>query len=191
MKKSPRASSAGPENKDGIVASSTSEDSAGRDMAHEETPPPEPVELDISDPHFMAEAYDTYADLRAKGPVSRVHFAGGEEASDDGAEQPGEFFGRDTFFVTHYDEVISTLLDERFSVDPRSTMSPEQLEQQQSQTPEEFRVLSRSLLSIDPPDHKRLRKLVQPSFTGRGMQALRGSIQQIADDLLDAAERDA
>ena len=191
MKKSPHASSADSEDKDGVVASSKSEDSAGRDVTHEETPPPEPVELNISDPHFMAEAYDTYAGLRAKGPVSRVHFAGGEEAADDGAEQPGEFFGRDTFFVTHYDEVISTLLDERFSVDPRSMMSSEQLEQQQSQTPEEFRVLSRSLLSIDPPDHKRLRKLVQPSFTGRGMQALRGSIQQIADDLLDTAERDA
>jgi cytochrome P450 len=191
MKKSPHASSADSEDKDGVVASSKSEDSAGRDVTHEETPPPEPVELNISDPHFMAEAYDTYAGLRAKGPVSRVHFAGGEEASDDGAEQPGEFFGRDTYFVTHYDEVISTLLDERFSVDPRSMMSSEQLEQQQSQTPEEFRVLSRSLLSIDPPDHKRLRKLVQPSFTGRGMQALRGSIQQIADDLLDTAERDA
>jgi cytochrome P450 len=191
MEKSPHVGSADLENKDGIVALSTSEDSAGVDVTHEETPPPEPVELDISDPHFMAEAYDTYADLRAKGPVSRVHFAGLEEASADAAEQPGEFFGRETFFVTHYDEVISTLLDDRFSVDPRSTMSPEQLEQQQSQTPEEFRVLSRSLLSIDPPDHKRLRKLVQPSFTGRGMQALRGSIQQIADDLLDAAERDA
>ena len=129
MKKSPHASSADPENKDGIVASSTSEDSAGEDVIREETSPPEPVELDISDPHFMAEAYDTYADLRAKGPVSRVHFAGGEEASDDAAEQPGEFFGRETFFVTHYDEVISTLLDERFSVDPCSTMSSEQLEQ--------------------------------------------------------------
>jgi cytochrome P450 len=192
MNQSPRAGSVDTENKDGIVSRSTREDGAGRDVAHEEMPPPELVELDISDPHFMADAYGTYADLRAKGPVSRVRFAGGaEEASEDGTEQPGEFFGRETFFVTHYDEVIATLLDERFSVDPRSTMSPEQLEQQQSQTPEEFRVLSRSLLSIDPPDHKRLRKLVQPSFTGRGMEALRGSIQQIADDLLEGAEREA
>ena len=191
MRKSSHASSAEPEDKNGAVSRSTGEDGAGRDVAHEEASQPELVELDISDPHFMAGAYDTYAGLRAKGPVSRVKFAGGEEGSDDVAEQPGEFFGRDTFFVTHYDEVVATLLDERFSVDPRSTMSPEQLEQQQSKTPEEFRVLSRSLLSIDPPDHKRLRKLVQPSFTGRGMQALRGSIQQIADDLLDGAERDA
>jgi len=86
--------------------------------------------------------------------------------------------------------VISTLLDDRFSVDPRSAMSPEQLEQQPAM-PEEFRPLSRSILLLDPPDHTRLRKLVQPSFTGRAMQALRGSIQEIVDDLLDQAERDA
>src|ERR671938_782513 len=69
-------------------------------------------------------------------------------------------------------------------------MSPEELEQQ-PEMPEEFQLFSRSILSLDPPDHTRLRKLVQPSFTGRGMQALRGSIQEIADDLLDQAERDA
>jgi cytochrome P450 len=70
-------------------------------------------------------------------------------------------------------------------------MTAEQVEQQEAQTPEEFRLLSRSIISIDPPDHTRLRKLVQPSFTGRGIQALRGSIQQVVDDLLDEAERDA
>jgi cytochrome P450 len=192
MNQPSRAGSVDTENKDGVVSQSTAEDGAGRKLAPEEVHPQELVELDMSDPHFMATAHELYADMRAKGPVSRVKFAGGEEASDDDAgEQPGDFFGRETFFVTHYDEVIATLLDDRFSVDPRSTMSSEQLEQQRSQTPEEFRVLSRNLLSIDPPDHKRLRKLVQPSFTGRGMEALRGSIQQVADDLLDEAERDA
>ena len=151
----------------------------------------EPVELDLSDPQFMASAYDTYADMRAKGPVSRVRFAGGEEESEDNGEQRDGFFARETFFVTHYDEVVATLLDRRFAVDPRSTMTPEQVEQQEAQMPEEFRLFSRSIISIDPPDHTRLRKLVQPSFTGRGMEALRGSIQQIADDLFDEAERDA
>jgi cytochrome P450 PksS len=133
---------------------------------YEEVRPTDPVELNLTDPHFMGNAYETYAELRAKGPVSRV------------------------CFVTHYDEAITTLLDDRFSVDPHSRMSPEELEQQPG-TPEEFRLLSRSILALDPPDHTRLRKLVQPSFTGRGMEALRGSIQQIADDLLDQAERDA
>jgi cytochrome P450 len=170
----------------GRVASQPRDDATGKEAQQAE-----PVELDIGNPHFMADAYDTYADLRAKGPVSRVRFAGGEEESGDNGEQRGGFFARETFFVTHYDEVISTLLDRRFAVDPRSTMPPEQLEQQEAQTPEEFRLFSRSIISLDPPDHTRLRKLVQPSFTGRGMQALRGSIQQIADDLLDQAEREA
>jgi cytochrome P450 family 107 subfamily K polypeptide 1 len=134
---------------------------------------------------------NTYADLRAKGPVSCVRFAGGEEASNGNAEERREsFFGGETFFVTHYDEVIATLLEDRFSVDPRSAMTEEQLEDQPP-VPEEFQVFSRSIISLDPPDHTRLRKLVQPSFTGRGMEALRGSIQEIADDLLDRAEREA
>ncbi|HEY0128697.1 MAG TPA: cytochrome P450, partial [Rubrobacteraceae bacterium] len=125
--------------------------------------------------------------------VSRVRFAGMEqEVSDNGTEEQRGVFGRqETFFVTHYDEVIETLLDDRFAVDPRSTMSSEQVEKLESQTPEEFRLFSRSIIALDPPDHTRLRKLVQPSFTGRGMEALRGSIQEIVDDLLDGAERAA
>ena len=80
----------------------------------------QPVKLNIADPHFMASAYDTYADLRAKGPVSRVRFAGGEvEVSGDGEDSREFYFRSETFFVTHYDEVIATLLDHRFSVDPR------------------------------------------------------------------------
>jgi cytochrome P450 len=141
----------------------------------------------------MANAYQTYSDLREKGPVSRVRFEGGpgEATSEDSGEQRGFFGSQETFFVTHYDEVVATLLDRRFSVDARSTMSPEEAEQEEAQTPEEFRLLSRSIISKDPPDHTRLRKLVQPSFTGRGTQALRGNIQEVVDDLLDEAERQA
>jgi cytochrome P450 len=54
-----------------------------------------------------------------------------------------------------------------------------------------FRPIARSLLSIDPPDHTRVRKLVQPSFTGRTMDAMRPTIQGIVDRLLDKAEREA
>lgn len=197
MTQSPREDLLGSEDRDEAVSQPASENGAVTDEAHGEAGLGETVELDLTDPNFMADAYDTYADLRAKGPVSRVRFSRGEEAaSSDGATSDGAedqvdaFFRSETFFVTHYEEVVETLLDERFSVDPRSGMSPEQLEQQ-SNTPEEFQLIAKSIISIDPPDHKRLRKLVQPSFTGRGMEALRGSIQQIADDLLDQAERAA
>jgi cytochrome P450 len=195
MAQPPHVDSFDPEDKDQTISRSPGEDGTEMNGPHKEARPEEPVKLDIADPHFMLNAYDAYADLRARGSVSRVRFVAGEEEekeiSGDGAKEqrPEDFFGRESFFVSHYDEVIATLLDNRFSVDPRSTMSAEQLEQQPP-VPEEFRPLSRSILLLDPPDHTRLRKLVQPSFTGRGMQALRGSIQQIADDLLDQAERD-
>src|ERR671932_2918186 len=111
MTELPHVDSFDPEDKDGIVSQSASENGTGtNEPQEEEVGPTEPVELDIADPHFMANAYDTYADLRAKGPVSRVRFTSGEEeASSDGAEEQRGFFGpRETFFVTHYDEVIAT-----------------------------------------------------------------------------------
>ena len=192
MTELPHVDSFDPEDKDVLASPSKSENSTTDGAAHEEARPTEPAELDIGDPHYMADAYDTYADLRAKGPVSRVRFAGGaEEAAGGDREQRRVFGSQETFFVTHYDEVIKTLLDHRFAVDPRSTMSSEQVEGREDQTPEEFRLFSRSIISLDPPDHTRLRKLVQPSFTGRGMQALRGTIQHVVDDLLDQAEQDA
>src|SRR5579871_2476702 len=45
---------------------------------------------------------------------------------------------------------------------------------------------ARHMLTVDPPDHTRLRKLVTPAFTPRRVEALRAPIQATADDLLDA-----
>lgn len=148
----------------------------------------QPTALNITDPHFMATAYDQYAALREQGPVSRVTFT---SDTANGTEPQRGFFGRsETFFVSHYDAVVATLMDQRFAVDPHTALTPEQ-QQQMPQPSEELRLLSRSLLSSDPPDHTRLRKLVQPSFTGRAMEALRGNIEQIVSDALDQAERAA
>ncbi len=153
--------------------------------------------LDISDPQFMANAYDTYNDLRNKERVSVVRFSAGNQEANKAAEEKKqrnpreEFLNRESFFVTHYEDVVSTLLDDRYVVDPRSLMTPEQRAAAEAEAPEEFRPLSRSLLSIDPPDHTRIRKLVQPSFTGRGMEAMRPAIQEVADALLNRAEAEA
>lgn len=47
-----------------------------------------------------------------------------------------------------------------------------------------------SLLSIEPPDHTRCRKLVSSVFTTRAVTALRDRVQQTADALLDDLERE-
>jgi len=158
------------------------------------------TKIDLSDPHFRETAFDTYADLRRREPVSRVVFHFGEEpdqaaegADPEQAEIPAKRRAALTsqiFFVTGYGDAVAALLDERLGVDHLAAMTEEQ-KAQVPETPEEFRPLQRSLLAVDPPDHTRLRRLVQPAFSGRAMDALKPRIQQIADDLLGAAERAA
>jgi cytochrome P450 len=169
------------------TGSALTTDGDGRHGARTHDDATDVVELDLRDPQFMTNAFETYAELREKGPVARVKFGSGEETAET---QRNPFFQRETFFVSHYDDVVATLLDDRFSVDVLSQMPPEAREHQ-PEGAEEFRPLARSLISIDPPDHTRIRKLVQPSFTGRGMEAMRGSIQEIVDRLLDLLERNA
>lgn len=48
-----------------------------------------------------------------------------------------------------------------------------------------------SLLSIEPPDHTRCRKLVSSVFTTRAVAALRDRVQQTANELLDDLERES
>ncbi|MCC6315739.1 MAG: cytochrome P450 [Thermomicrobiales bacterium] len=142
------------------------------------------VALDMRDANFMANAYDRYAALRETGRVVPVRVDRG------GQTQDGPFGRSETWFVTHYDDVVATLLDDRLSSDVFAQLAPERRAQTPA-TPEELRPLARSLIVTDPPDHTRLRKLVQPSFTGRNMAAMRPAIQETIDRLLDAAERAA
>src|SRR3954454_4275477 len=44
---------------------------------------------------------------------------------------------------------------------------------------------ARHMLSVDPPDHSRLRRLVSSTFTPRRVEELRPRVQELIDDLLD------
>ena len=48
-----------------------------------------------------------------------------------------------------------------------------------------LRQLFTSMLTLNPPDHTRLRRLVSATFTARRVQALRPAIAALVDDLLD------
>ncbi|MDI1484544.1 cytochrome P450 [Polyangium sp. y55x31] len=133
-------------------------------------------------------SYDDYAAARAQGPVVAVSFEDGGSEGDAVALEA--FLTREHLFVSHYDEVLSALVDCRFSSDRRTAMTPEQREKLPPVI-EELRLLAESLLTKDPPDHTRLRKLIQPSFSPRVMDVMRPRIQKLADDLLDAVERAA
>src|SRR5215211_5832132 len=154
-----------------------------------------PVMLDLMAPALIAGAPALSTDLRQSCPVARARFRnlGDDEPQteaerDTAARSP---FAPEVWLTTRYDGAVETLLDDdRFSVDPLQALTPEQRAALPEQ-PKEFLPLSRSLLTLDPPDHTRLRKLVQPWFTGRAIDALRPRIAEIAGDLLDHAEQAA
>ena len=89
------------------------------------------------------------------------------------------FIGRG-WFVTRYDDVVTVARDDRFSRDILPLVH---------WLPEFVRVpLTRQMLSRDPPDHTRLRRLVSQAFTPRS-ELLRDRIQAVCDGLLEAAFR--
>ena len=93
------------------------------------------------------------------------------------------------WLFTRYEDATATLLDDLdFSVNPETALAPEQRAAATEEADEDLQLLTRSILILDPPDHTRLRRLVQPWFTGRAIGALRPRIAAIANELLDAAE---
>jgi len=153
------------------------------------------VLLDRANPEFLARAHAVYSGLRAQGPVVRVSigndFTERAQAAGSPERQAQGASGPQWLFVTRHDEAVEALLDERIVSDFRTGMTPEQRERVAASMPEEFRPIAYSLIMMDPPDHTRLRKLVQPNFTAWAMDALKPRIQRLVDELLDKAERAA
>ena len=52
-------------------------------------------------------------------------------------------------------------------------------------------LLFTSLLTLNPPDHTRLRRLVSGTFTARRVQALRPAVERMVDELLDGLPAEA
>jgi cytochrome P450 len=154
-----------------------------------------PALLDPADPAFMGEAYALYADLRESCPVGRVRFVnpegeapGSGEATEDVNRPALAAPGMEGWLLTRYDDATTVLLDDvDYSVNPLSALSPDQRPESDADD-DDLRPLMRSILLLDPPDHTRQRKLVQPWFTGRAITELRPRIAQIADELIDAVE---
>ncbi|MEO3789431.1 cytochrome P450 [Nonomuraea sp. B10E15] len=115
----------------------------------------------------MDDAYSRYATLREAGPVHRVATPLGGEA----------------YMITRYEEARAALHDQRLSKHPKN--APGFLRDSGLVT-EAAGPVGVNMLSSDPPDHTRLRRVVGRAFTPRRVEALRPRIQQITDDLLDA-----
>jgi cytochrome P450 len=94
------------------------------------------------------------------------------------------------WIVTRYQDVTSVLLDaNRFSSNRMAYLDAHASTEKRHALEHYYAMLSRWLVFIDPPDHTRLRLLLQKaSFTPRQMIAWRPRIQAIVDDLIGHLE---
>jgi cytochrome P450 len=124
----------------------------------------------ISD-EFMRDPYPLMRQMQAEAPVYWSETIGG-------------------WIVTRYDDVLVTFRDvAHFSNEGRLGKAVEYLppEQRANFGAFESHYASRSLIHSDPPDHTRLRGLMNKVFTPRAVEALRPRIQELVEALLDAA----
>jgi cytochrome P450 len=92
------------------------------------------------------------------------------------------------WILSRYADAAAVLQDGRFSVDRRQSTLFQHLQPFRGLNSDFVDAISRSLLMLDPPDHTRLRRLVNKAFTPRVAESLRPRIQAVVDELLDAVE---
>ena len=111
--------------------------------------------------------FPLFAAVRELGPAHAVTLADGHEA----------------WLVLGYEEARTALNDPRLSKDMHAALATGGGVVAEGLPGPSF---ARHMLSVDPPDHSRLRRLVSSAFTPRRVEALRPRVQAIVDDLLDA-----
>ncbi|HYS31425.1 MAG TPA: cytochrome P450 [Streptosporangiaceae bacterium] len=128
----------------------------------EQAPPGLADLVSLADPAVIADPYPLLARFREASPFTEL----------DGA----------LVVSGRYEDCSAILRDPRASSErERSRLVPPELRERER---------TRSFLSLDPPDHTRLRRLVAKAFTPRVVAALAPRIGQITHDLLSAAADD-
>lgn len=127
--------------------------------------PPMP---EIASPAFKADPLPACARLRAEQPVVRM---------------PVPFAEGHAYVVTRYAEAAAVLRDERFVKNVRSARDPGDL--RLPWAPRALRPLQNSMLDADGAEHRRLRGLVQETFSPRYIAQLEPRIASLTTELLD------
>ncbi len=129
---------------------------------------------------LVANPFALFAQMRSVGAVMPLPFS---LAGTD----------RQTWVVTRMEEAVQILKDHaHFTVDPRPIGVNSPLGHNNagtantSDTPTFF--TAKTMLTVDEPDHRRLRLLVSKAFTPRYIEGLRPRVQEIADELLDQVQ---
>ncbi len=119
-------------------------------------------------PDFLRDPYPRYARLRSQAPAYRHPIFR-------------------VVYLSRYDDVLRVLRDPSFSMRRMETETFKRVFPIERLDPDLLEALRSNLLMIDPPDHTRIRNLVNKAFTPRMVEKLQPRIGALVDELLDAA----
>lgn len=126
-----------------------------------------PVLFNPFDPEFRRNPYPTYRRLLTEDPVQQSPLGG--------------------LILSRYADCTALLRDPRSSSDFRKSDNFRQQALDQGLDYDALLEENRSFLFLDPPDHTRLRGLVNKAFTPKVVEGLKPRIQAIVDELLSSA----
>jgi len=123
------------------------------------------VEYNPFAPGMLADPYPMYRSLREHAPIYWSEMM-------------------ESWILTRYEDIDAVLMDGRFSADRQRAQT--RFAQMMREQQEQYGPMSSSqtMLTSDPPDHTRLRRLVSKAFTPRAVENLRPRIQEIVDFVL-------
>jgi cytochrome P450 len=121
-------------------------------------------ELDLLAPEVVADPHPTFAQLRQRDPV---HWSERHRA----------------WVLTRYDDVSAAFRDRRLSSDRASPLARPNEAELAGADPV-ISVLARWMVFRDPPDHTRMRRALRPAFAPSAIDALRGTVERVVDQLL-------
>jgi len=128
----------------------------------------EPAGYPFAEAGFRKDPYPFYAQLREENPVFKTRLPNGSEV----------------YLVTRYRDVVAASKDPRLVKNIHNARG--------EGLPAHLGIFAQlnnaNMLRADPPEHTRLRGLVQEAFTPRYVNQMREHIQGIADRLIDAVE---
>jgi len=131
--------------------------------------------IDFTSQAFKANPFPELARLREAGPLVRVRFP---------------LFGK-VWMATTYEAVSDLLRDHhRFVQNPSAAGNP-WMRTLIRWLPRALKPLAANMLLRDPPDHRRLRSLVDLAFVRHSIEALEPRLVALADEALDHLEAEA
>ena len=117
---------------------------------------------------YRADPYPLYRALQRQDPFHRSRLADG-------------------WILSRYDDILTVLGDRSFSADERNWSRWGEIRKRAAREgiPDPYEQDEASMLRMDPPDHTRLRSLVSKAFTPRAVEAMRGRIEEVVEEVLD------